>query len=70
MITKEEIAKCWRPEDVITLLTRKRQQLKEKVKLTFMRAGITDKKVVHLLAEHRGYVLEAIDKMLCVEGEK
>jgi hypothetical protein len=34
MITQDDIKKCWRPEDVITLITQKRKQLKKKITST------------------------------------
>ena len=64
MITQEEIKSCWRPEDVITLIVQKRQQLKEKISATCPRSsyGIKQADV--------NYILTLVDDVMCVEGSQ
>ena len=59
MITQREIRKCWRPEDVITLLTQKRQQLIEEL----------DKGII-LNRFEKPVVFKIVREVLGVEGEK
>ena len=66
MITQDEIAKCWRPEDVITLIAQKRQQLKRQISKCFM---VTDS-LATSEKEGKKILSNIIDDVLGVEGEK
>jgi len=76
MISKKDIIEIAHPDvkgtKVIELstLSELRQQLKDHIKISFMRAGMTDQRAKKLLAEHKEYALECVDDVLCVEGEK